>query len=542
MIKKQGRARLFFMTTALCLTLPVSLAHAQNAVLPEIEIDGSVLETLSARQQGQGAEADSYTLPQTLPLLRPPAEEVALPPVTLRPPMEASEAVIGRLIPIEDIPFDPPAPSRTTVPVIAEPITAEPVMPPADPIRTEAMIAAPVVPGIKPEAPAASPAPARITEITPGAVSRPAPPTPQAKPVILGAVLGEVQSAPQIKPSEETKAAPETLTAFPVKTTVRENIVPPEAAAMIAALEAEMEPMEAAAPPIDLPARDLPALPGATEKQPERHASESWRQENPKQLYSDVPLPARRPEKQVASPAFVEQARKTAQIETKPQQAPLSARRLSVDDLGIDGLRGDALATRVVDMNPDDVARALNRMAPSAGQHAPHRAAAPTRSTTPPQPRIVRNEGEWIRRSRQQPVQAQPVQAQPEQAQQTKTEAQPIPVALSSGGNITEKNLELAFNPGVVELTPAQTKQITQQVLPVLRGGNGGAQRLQIVAFSSAPDGKETQARRTALSRALAIRSYLVEQGLDAGMMDVRALGLNPDPNGVADKVDLIFR
>lgn len=531
MIKKQGRARLFFMTTALCLTLPVSLAHAQNAVLPEIEIDGSVLETLSARQQGQDAEADSYTLPQTLPLLRPPAEEVALPPVTLRPPMEASEPVIGRLIPIEDIPFDPPAPSRTTVPVIAEPITAEPVMPPADPIRTEAMIAAPVVPGIKPEAPAASPAPARITEITPGAVSRPAPPTPQAKPVILGAVLGEVQSAPQIKPSEETKAAPKTLTAFPVKTTVRENIVPPEAAAMIAALEAEMEPMEAAAPPIDLPARDLPALPGATEKQPERHASESWRQENPKQLYSDVPLPARRPEKQVASPAFVEQARKTAQIETKPQQAPLSARRLSVDDLGIDGLRGDALATRVVDMNPDDVARALNRMAPSAGQHAPHRA-APTRSTTPPQPRIVRNEGEWIRRSRQQPV----------QAQQAESEAQPIPVALSSGGNIAEKNLELAFTPGAVELTPAQTKQITQQILPVLRGGNGGAQRLQIVAFSSAPDGKETQARRTALSRALAIRSYLVEQGLDAGMMDVRALGLNPDPNGAADKVDLIFR
>ena len=521
MIKKQGRARLFFLTTALFLTLPVPLAWAQSPVLPEIEIDGSVLETLSTRQSGQGAGADDgYTLPRTLPLLQPPAEEVVLLPVTLRPPAEASESMVGRLIPIEDIPFDPPAPQatapRTTIPVIAEPIMAEPVLP--DPI--------------KPDAPAIAPVPARITEIAPGTVSRPAPPTPQAKPVILGTEI-KAEAKPQGQTAEKTKnKAEETVTAFPVKTTVRENIVPPEAAAMIAALEAETKSAD-----YDPPARDLPALPGSVKKQAEQHASESWRQENPKRLYSNVPLPTHRPEKQVASPAFVEQARKTVQAETpnKTQAATtLSARRLSVDDLGIEGLRGDAFAARVVDMDPDDVARALNRMAPSAGQHAPHRA-APVRASTPTQPRIVRNEGEWIRRSRQQP------EAQPQIQPQPQPEAQPIPAALS-GGQITEQNLELAFAPGAVELTPAQTKQIVQHILPALRGGRDGAKRLQIVAFSSAPDGKETQARRTALSRALAIRSYLVEQGLDAGMMDVRALGLNPDPKGSADKVDLIFR
>lgn len=63
--------------------------------------------------------------------------------------------------------------------------------------------------------------------------------------------------------------------------------------------------------------------------------------------------------------------------------------------------------------------------------------------------------------------------------------------------------------------------------------------RLQIVAYATGSDDNASQARRLSLSRALAVRSYLIDNGIRSTRMDVRALG-NKFDTGPGDRVDLI--
>jgi outer membrane protein OmpA-like peptidoglycan-associated protein len=63
--------------------------------------------------------------------------------------------------------------------------------------------------------------------------------------------------------------------------------------------------------------------------------------------------------------------------------------------------------------------------------------------------------------------------------------------------------------------------------------------RLQIEAYAAGTTETASAARRLSLSRALSVRSYLIEQGVRSTRMDVRALGNKPsDPLAPADRVD----
>jgi outer membrane protein OmpA-like peptidoglycan-associated protein len=64
--------------------------------------------------------------------------------------------------------------------------------------------------------------------------------------------------------------------------------------------------------------------------------------------------------------------------------------------------------------------------------------------------------------------------------------------------------------------------------------------RLQIVAYAMGGDDSASQARRLSLSRALAVRSHLIDQGVRSTRMDVRALG-NKFEKEPGDRVDLIL-
>ncbi|HEX6979337.1 MAG TPA: OmpA family protein [Alphaproteobacteria bacterium] len=65
--------------------------------------------------------------------------------------------------------------------------------------------------------------------------------------------------------------------------------------------------------------------------------------------------------------------------------------------------------------------------------------------------------------------------------------------------------------------------------------------RLQLVAYAKGSgDDAESQARRLSLSRALAVRSYLIDQGVRSTRMEVRALG-NKVPDGQPDRVDIVL-
>lgn len=63
--------------------------------------------------------------------------------------------------------------------------------------------------------------------------------------------------------------------------------------------------------------------------------------------------------------------------------------------------------------------------------------------------------------------------------------------------------------------------------------------RLQLRAYASAQDRTASAARRLSLSRALAVRSFLIESGVSSTRIDVRALGAKSE-SGPADRVDLV--
>ncbi|HTP83249.1 MAG TPA: OmpA family protein [Alphaproteobacteria bacterium] len=95
----------------------------------------------------------------------------------------------------------------------------------------------------------------------------------------------------------------------------------------------------------------------------------------------------------------------------------------------------------------------------------------------------------------------------------------------------------IPFAAGAADL-PADSKSVLDQAAAQLKRDEEA--RLQIVAYASGGDDAGSQARRLSLSRALAVRSYLIDQGVRSTRMDVRALG-NKSPDGPADRVDILM-
>lgn len=68
-----------------------------------------------------------------------------------------------------------------------------------------------------------------------------------------------------------------------------------------------------------------------------------------------------------------------------------------------------------------------------------------------------------------------------------------------------------------------------------------GKVRLQLIAFASGSGDDAVEARRIALARAIQLRAYLIEKGVQSVRMDVRALGNSNAGDGPADRVDLVI-
>ena len=64
--------------------------------------------------------------------------------------------------------------------------------------------------------------------------------------------------------------------------------------------------------------------------------------------------------------------------------------------------------------------------------------------------------------------------------------------------------------------------------------------RVQLLAYASGTPDQASKARRTSLSRALAVRTYLLAQGVQSTRIDVRALGNTTDEQPL-DRVDAIY-
>lgn len=113
--------------------------------------------------------------------------------------------------------------------------------------------------------------------------------------------------------------------------------------------------------------------------------------------------------------------------------------------------------------------------------------------------------------------------------------ASPAPAQPSMG---QDKTLRLLFAAGSPAPDPAQLSSVNSNILTLMK--DNPALRVYIRAFASPVDTSQSSDRRIALSRALAVRSFLIDQGVEARRIDVRALGAQSD-QGPADRVDLVL-
>jgi outer membrane protein OmpA-like peptidoglycan-associated protein len=130
------------------------------------------------------------------------------------------------------------------------------------------------------------------------------------------------------------------------------------------------------------------------------------------------------------------------------------------------------------------------------------------------------------------PAPAPAAAAQPEpKPQVASAPATPAPAASSA------ETIQLLFGSGEADLTE-DAKKTLAGVAQTLRTDDNA--RLQLMAFAAGAENEASMARRLSLSRALAVRSYLIAEGVRSTRIDVRALG-NKTEAEPADRVDLLI-
>lgn len=96
--------------------------------------------------------------------------------------------------------------------------------------------------------------------------------------------------------------------------------------------------------------------------------------------------------------------------------------------------------------------------------------------------------------------------------------------------------LQIRFRQGSTSLTSIEKNKLRELLELTL----DSKKRLQLKAYAANDGTTSSKARRLSLSRALAVRAYLIEKGIRSTRIDVRALG-TPRDNGPSDRVDIMI-
>ncbi|MBT4711764.1 MAG: hypothetical protein HOB82_09610 [Alphaproteobacteria bacterium] len=109
----------------------------------------------------------------------------------------------------------------------------------------------------------------------------------------------------------------------------------------------------------------------------------------------------------------------------------------------------------------------------------------------------------------------------------------PTPDGLApQGGPLTQ----IQFS-GAQTLLPAEAELVLQEIAALVAGTE---RRIQLNAYAGGTAETVGDARRLSLSRALTVRSFLIEAGVRSTRIDVRALGL-ADDDGPPERVDIVL-
>lgn len=158
---------------------------------------------------------------------------------------------------------------------------------------------------------------------------------------------------------------------------------------------------------------------------------------------------------------------------------------------------------------------------PPARETAPAAPARVTPPAPPPAPPVARQTAPEPR--------VTPPPVAPAAPQQT---AALPPTTLPAEGQA----LRLLFEGSSTQLDSDAEQQLKQMATALA----SNERRIQLKAFASGTSDRPSAARRESLSRALAVRSYLIENGVRSTRIDVRALGA-PSDGGPSDRVDVIL-
>ena len=166
-------------------------------------------------------------------------------------------------------------------------------------------------------------------------------------------------------------------------------------------------------------------------------------------------------------------------------------------------------------------------VAPPAAEEVPDPAPTATASAAP----VAEPEPAPVVEPSPEPKPARVVEPEPEpEARQVAS----LPrVTLPPGGG---QVLRIEFSGNGTRLSP-EAEESLRAVAAAATEADG---RLQLQAFAGGSSENASGARRTSLSRALAVRSFLIEAGVRSTRVDVRALGTAGD-SGPAERVDVLY-
>jgi outer membrane protein OmpA-like peptidoglycan-associated protein len=103
------------------------------------------------------------------------------------------------------------------------------------------------------------------------------------------------------------------------------------------------------------------------------------------------------------------------------------------------------------------------------------------------------------------------------------------------------KKWEVLFSGQDIEPNGDSAGSVKSMAGPLNAALDAGAARIELEAFGGNPGDKSSEARRLSLRRALAIRQILIDNGVPATRIDVKALG-GVNDRGNADRVDVWLR
>lgn len=531
-------------TTTFC-TPAFAQYHQFRSDKPLVEVDLDALAPESAT-------------PAARPGWQKPAESSGhLPPVVLRQPLppQPQQQETPRTAPAEPVIASPqitpeppavaaqPAPRRVLKPIFAAPVTpppppvaeAQPVQPLAEPVPARRpIIAAPTTTTtaapVRKAAPPVEPPPATLTAAPPQAPalrpaklmepvyeSMPETPRPAPKPAQIAAPQQQDTKRNTAAPAE-TAASAESRMSYPPVTMPRSDVKHFERPVLPEGLRtdeyAAPAPVISALPADRLPQRKPPVaeLPATILNDDELAALTT---EMPAEA---APIPSA--EITATAPALVAEPAQEMPSDAAPRRPSL----VIIDEAAIDLPRRMPVTTTLPAPADMFTASRDTEIELPATETAEIIAALPA-------PKPLENipppltEPELVAISRN-------IETVPARVAMAPPRLLPQDIVVPTLADLT-----LEFDGASSELND-NTRQKLVNIVPHLTESE--SRRLAVHAYASGEDGSKSSARRISLSRALAVRAFLMDNGVPPTRVDVRALGLETDRKPL-ERVDLVF-